>query len=87
MVFTLRPRTQMNTWIASPEEQSLIDAFLNRYPTERSARYREILLRIDARLEMPHDAEGQKMLDAIYAARRRAQKADVEMDRLHPGDR
>lgn len=83
--FVPPPRTPANTWNAPPGEQQLINQFLARYSAERAGRYRETLMRTDAFLEMaPSDQEGNRLLKAIYAARRQTQMAMMEQDRLHP---
>jgi hypothetical protein len=79
--FTAPPRTSANTWVAEREEQDLIDNFLKRFPADRAARYREILLRSDAYLELPKDPESQHLLDAIYKQRIKTAASAAERDR------
>jgi hypothetical protein len=74
--FVPSPRTPANTWVAQAGEEKLINEFLQRYPADRAARYRETLQRSDARLHMnSNDQVGQQMLDAIYKARLETQMA------------
>jgi hypothetical protein len=79
--FTAPPRTLANTWVAEREEQNLIDNFLKRFPADQAARYREILLRSDAYLELPKDPASQHLLDAIYKQRVKAAAIAAEKDR------
>ena len=56
-------------WRPGPIEAALIEEFLERFPYDRAARYRETLLQPMAWLEMPNDPDSQKLLDVIYRAR------------------
>jgi hypothetical protein len=84
--FVPPPRTSVNTWDAGAPEEALIGKFLAKFPPARAAKYREILKRTDAILEMPDNPAAQMLLDEIYAERRRAQELDSHPRNFRPTD-